>query len=112
MANATTNIVKTDPTNVQWPHCGPPSPEVKKLLSELNAVAKKSRIEWLKTLCAEPLPAGPFPFHLDDRGWFKGHIYDDRFRAFYVIRKDLNLDVQIFEVMELIFWRCGVVAFV
>ena len=98
MANATTNIVKTDPTNVQWPHCGPPSPEVKKLLSELNTVAKKSRIEWLKTLCAEPLPAGPFPFHLEDRGWFQGYIVQkERYQVGLVIREDLNLDVQVYE---------------
>ena len=68
------------------------------LLSELNAVAKKSRIEWLKTLCAEPLPAGPFPFHLEDRGWFKGHIVaEKRYQVGLVIREDLNLDVQVYE---------------
>ena len=94
-------IVKTNPTNVQWPHCGPPSPEVKELLATLSRKAKKSRIEWLTGLCMKPLPSGPFPFHVEGRGWFKGHILDiQRYQVCYVMRKDLNLDVQVFEAIR------------
>ena len=100
MADATT-IVQTNPTNVQWPHCGPPSPEVKELLATLNKKAKKSRIEWLTGLCMKPLPSGPFPFHVEGRGWFKGHILDiQRYQVCYVMRQDLNLDVQVFEAIR------------
>ena len=56
MADATTIV--TLPTNVQWPHCGPPDPEIKKMIGSLNKKARKSRIEWLKELC-KPLPTGP-----------------------------------------------------
>ena len=97
MADATTKV-KTLPTNAQWQHCGPPDPQVKELLAKLNKTSKKSRIEWLKDLCMTPLPSGPYPFHIGSRGWFKGHIYDERYQACYVIRKDLNLDVRIFKV--------------
>ena len=97
MADATT-IVKTNPTNVQWVHCGPPDPQVKELLASLSRKAKNSRIEWLKDMCMKSLPSGPYPFHVDGRGWFKGHIFDNqRYQVCYVIRKDLNLDVQVFE---------------
>ena len=100
MADATT-IVQTKPTNVQWPHCGPAGPEVKDLLATLSRKAKKDRIEWLKEVCSKPLPSGPFPIHVEDRGWFKGHILKiERYRVFYVIRKDLNLDVQVFELIR------------
>ena len=98
MADATTIV--TLPTNVQWPHCGPPDPEVKKLLESLNKKARKSRIEWLKELC-KPLPTGPFPIHVEGRGWFKGHIMKPaRYQACLVMRKDLNLDVRVFEIIR------------
>ena len=92
MADAT--IVKTRPTNHYWQHCGPQKWD----LSSQTKVARQSRIDWLKTLSRTPLPSGPYPFHVAGRGWFKGHIYDDRYQACYVLREDLNLDVQIFEV--------------
>ena len=99
MGDATTKV-KTLPTNAQWQHCGPADPQVKELLAKLNKTSKKSRIEWLKDLCKTPLPSGPYPFHVPKRGWFKGHICDERYQACYVIRKDLNLDVQIFEAIR------------
>ena len=92
MADAT--IVKTRPTNEYWQHCGPQKWDLSKQTEE----ARQSRIDWLKTLNRTPLPSGPYPFHVAFRGWFKGHIDDERYQACYVLREDLNLDVQIFEV--------------
>ena len=51
-------------------------------------------------MCKTPLPSGPYPFHVSERGWFKGYIYDERYQVCFVIRKDLNLDVKIFEVIR------------
>ena len=51
-------------------------------------------------MCKTPLPSDPYPIHVPERGWFKGHICDERYQACYVIRKDLNLDVQIFEAIR------------
>ena len=96
MAEATIEV-KTLPTNPQWQYCGPPDPQVKDLLENLSIKSKKSRIEWLQQVCETPLPNGPYPFMVEERGWFKGHICDERFQACYVVRKDLNLDVKIFE---------------
>lgn len=92
MADAT--IVKTRPTNEYWQHCGPQKWDLSKQTEE----ARQSRIDWLKTLNRTPLPSGPYPFHVAFRGWFKGHIDDERYQACYVLREDLNLDVQIFKV--------------
>ena len=99
MVDATTKV-KTLPTNAQWKHCGPPNAEVKELLQKLNKESKKSRIEWLKNTCRTPLPSGPYPIHIESRGWTKGHICDERYQVCYVIRKDLNLDVQIFQTIR------------
>ena len=93
-------IVKTHPTNPHWDQCGPPHPDVKALLEGLSDESKKHRIDWLQTLCNTPLPSGPYPFHVVNRGWFKGYIYDERYQACYVMREDLNLDITIFEVMR------------
>ena len=92
MADAT--IVKTPPTNQYWQHCGPQ----KFNLSKQTEEARQSRIDWLTTLVRTPLPSGPYPFNVAGRGWFKGYIYDERYQACYVLREDLNLDVQIFQV--------------
>ena len=98
---ANTTIAITTPTNKYWKHCGPPTTEMKEYLERLSGESKKSRIDWLQKVCRkEALPSGPYPFHVANRGWFKGHIYDERFQPMYIMRDDLNLDVEIFQVVR------------
>ena len=95
-----TTVYKTAPTNKYHMYCGPPHAEMLKCLQNLDPVSKKSRIEWLQQLANTPLPSGPYPVLLSGRGWFQGFVCDPHYQACYVLRDDMNLDVEVFKILR------------
>lgn len=93
-------MYKTPATNEHFMQCGPPHEDMRKCLENLPEDSKKTRIQWLHSLMGTPLPSGPYPIHIKNRGWFHCYIRDPNYQACYVVRHDLNLDIAIYRVIR------------
>ena len=83
-----------DPTNPHWAQFGEAQGEWKRILQNLNPVAKMHRKRWMHQIAYTPMPTGPYPVYVVGCGWMKFYVDSKDYQICYCPRPgDLNLSL-------------------